>query len=58
VLRGSYMPAVLIELGFGSNQSEATYLSDDANQRALARNIASSVIAYLGHYEMRVGGTR
>jgi N-acetylmuramoyl-L-alanine amidase len=58
VLRGSYMPAVLIELGFGSNQSEATFLSDDANQRALARNIACSVIAYLGHYEMRVGGTR
>jgi N-acetylmuramoyl-L-alanine amidase len=58
VLRGSYMPAVLIEIGFGSNQSEATYLSDDANQRALARNIASSVISYLAHYELRVGGTR
>ena len=58
VLRGSYMPAVLIEIGFGSNQSEATYLSDDANQRALARNIAGSVIAYLGHYESRVGGQR
>ena len=58
VLRGSYMPAVLVELGFGSNQSEATYLSDDANQRALARNIASSVISYLAHYELRVGGTR
>jgi len=58
VLRGSYMPAVLIEIGFGSNQSEATYLSDDANQRALARNIAGSVIAYLAHYESRIGGTR
>jgi N-acetylmuramoyl-L-alanine amidase len=58
VLRGSYMPAVLIEIGFGSNQSEATYLSDEANQRALARNIAGSVIAYLGHYESRVGGQR
>ena len=58
VLRGSYMPAVLIEIGFGSNQSEATYLSDDANQRALARNIAESVIAYLAHYESRIGGTR
>jgi N-acetylmuramoyl-L-alanine amidase len=52
------MPAVLIEIGFGSNQAEATYLSDDANQRALARNIASSVIAYLAHYESRIGGTR
>jgi N-acetylmuramoyl-L-alanine amidase len=38
VLRGSYMPAVLVEIGFGSNQSEATFLSDQANQRALARS--------------------
>jgi N-acetylmuramoyl-L-alanine amidase len=58
VLRGSYMPAALIELGFGSNQSEATFLSDQANQRALARNIAESVTAYLAHYESRVGGAR
>ncbi len=58
VLRGSYMPAVLIEIGFGSNQSEATYLSDQANQRALARSIGDSIIAYLGHYESRVGGQR
>jgi N-acetylmuramoyl-L-alanine amidase len=58
VLRGSYMPAVLVELGFGSNQSEATYLSDQDNQRALARNIAESVTAYLAHYQSRVGGAR
>jgi N-acetylmuramoyl-L-alanine amidase len=58
VLRGSYMPAVLVEIGFGSNQSEATFLSDQDNQRALARNIAESVLAYLGHYQSRVGGTR
>ncbi|HEV7389058.1 MAG TPA: N-acetylmuramoyl-L-alanine amidase [Gemmatimonadaceae bacterium] len=58
VLRGSYMPAVLVEVGFGSNQSEATYLTDQSNQRALARNIAESVVAYLAHYESRVGGQR
>ena len=58
VLRGSYMPAVLVEVGFGSNQSEATYLSDQSNQRALARNVAESVVAYLAHYESRVGGQR
>lgn len=58
VLRGSYMPAVLVEIGFGSNQSEATFLSDQANQRALARNIAESVIAYLAHYDSRIGGAR
>jgi N-acetylmuramoyl-L-alanine amidase len=58
VLRGSYMPAVLVEIGFGSNQSEATYLSDQGNQIALARNIAQSVLDYLAHYESRVGGNR
>lgn len=58
VLRGSYMPAVLIEIGFGTNQSEATFLSDSENQRALARNIAESVVSYLAHYESRVGGAR
>ncbi|MDQ6690583.1 MAG: N-acetylmuramoyl-L-alanine amidase [Gemmatimonadota bacterium] len=58
VLRGSYMPAVLIEIGFGSNQSEATFLSDQDNQRSLARNIAESVLRYLAHYESRVGGAR
>jgi N-acetylmuramoyl-L-alanine amidase len=58
VLRGSYMPAVLVEIGFGSNQSEATYLSDQDNQRALARSIAQSVIDYLAHYRSRVGGAR
>lgn len=58
VLRGSYMPAVLVELGFGSNRSEATYLSDADNQRQIAKRIADSVAAYLAHYESRVGGTR
>lgn len=58
VLRGSYMPAVLVEIGFGSNRSEATYLSDADNQRQIAKRIADSVAAYLAHYESRVGGTR
>ncbi len=58
VLRGSYMPAVLIELGFGTNRSEATFLSEDRNQTLLARRIAESVIAYLARYESRVGGAR
>jgi N-acetylmuramoyl-L-alanine amidase len=58
VLRGSYMPAVLVEIGFGSNQSEATYLSDQDNQRAIARSVAESVVAYLAHYESRIGGNR
>jgi N-acetylmuramoyl-L-alanine amidase len=58
VLRGSYMPAVLIEMGFGTNRSEATFLSDAANQTRLAKQIADSLIAYLERYESRIGGAR
>ncbi len=58
VLRGSFMPAVLVEIGFGTNSSEAQYLHDPDNQTSIARNIASSVINYLARYESRVGGTK
>jgi N-acetylmuramoyl-L-alanine amidase len=58
VLRGSFMPAVLVEIGFGTNASEAMYLHDSDNQTTIARNIASSILAYLGRYESRVGGTK
>jgi N-acetylmuramoyl-L-alanine amidase len=56
VLRGSYMPAVLVEIGFGTNPDEAEYLSDYSNQNEIAASIARSVVDYIGHYEGRVGG--
>lgn len=56
VLRGSYMPAVLVEIGFGTNPDEAEYLSDYSNQREIAASIARSVLDYITHYEARVGG--
>ncbi|MGI8507877.1 MAG: N-acetylmuramoyl-L-alanine amidase family protein [Gemmatimonadaceae bacterium] len=56
VLRGSYMPAVLVEIGFGTNPLEAAYLSDTDNERTIARSIAKSVLSYLGRYDARVGG--
>ncbi|HMA20482.1 MAG TPA: N-acetylmuramoyl-L-alanine amidase, partial [Gemmatimonadaceae bacterium] len=56
VLRGSYMPAVLVEIGFGTNPDEADYLSNYGNQRVIAASVARSVIDYLTHYEARVGG--
>ncbi|HVD59593.1 MAG TPA: N-acetylmuramoyl-L-alanine amidase [Gemmatimonadaceae bacterium] len=59
VLRGSYMPAVLVEIGFGTNPEEASYLSDYSNQREIAKSIAQSVLDYISHYEARVsGGTK
>jgi N-acetylmuramoyl-L-alanine amidase len=56
VLRGSYMPAVLVEIGFGTNPDEADYLSNYSNQREIAASIARSVLDYISHYEARVGG--
>ncbi|HEY8164461.1 MAG TPA: N-acetylmuramoyl-L-alanine amidase [Gemmatimonadaceae bacterium] len=56
VLRGSFMPAVLVEIGFGTNPSEAAYLSDRFSQREIARVLARAVMEYINHYEARVGG--
>lgn len=59
VLRGSYMPAVLVEIGFGTNPLEAAYLNDRSNQRVIAASVARAVLEYLGHYDARIGaGTR
>ncbi len=54
VLRGSFMPAVLVEIGFGTNPSEAAFITDADNQREIARSIAKSVMAYLNRYDARV----
>jgi N-acetylmuramoyl-L-alanine amidase len=58
VLRGSFMPAVLVEIGFGTNVQEAAYLRDGDNQRSIARSIAKSIRTYLDRYDARVGAGR
>ncbi len=55
VLRGSYMPAVLVEIGFGTNPAEAEYLLDAGNQRRIASSLAQSVSEYMSHYDARIG---
>jgi N-acetylmuramoyl-L-alanine amidase len=57
VLRTSFMPAVLIEIGFGTNAEEARFIAGAAGQRQLARSIAKGVVEYMSHYERRVGVT-
>ena len=56
VLRGSYMPAVLVEIGFGSNPEESRFLSNPSRQIQIASAIADATVAYLANYERRVGG--
>jgi N-acetylmuramoyl-L-alanine amidase len=57
VLRGSFMPAILVEVGFGTNRDEATYLTTPARQAELARAISGATVEYLSRYERRVSGS-
>jgi N-acetylmuramoyl-L-alanine amidase len=58
VLVTAYMPAVLVEVGFGTNPREAQYLSDPDKQEALAVAISDAAVEYLDRYERRVAGSR
>jgi N-acetylmuramoyl-L-alanine amidase len=53
VLRGSFMPAVLAEIGFGTNPSDAAYLLSEFGQAQTATRLAEGVIAYLARSERR-----
>ena len=57
VLVTAYMPAVLVEIGFGTNPQEAAYLMNPAKQQQIANAIADAAVEYLHGYERRVGGT-
>ena len=46
VLRGTFMPAVLVEIGFLTNAREEQVLLDREMEAAIARRLADSVTAY------------
>ena len=50
------MPAVLVEIGFGTNRSEAAYMTSPEKQAELAETIADAVVRYLAEYERKVSG--
>jgi len=53
VLVTAFMPAVLIEIGFGTNAAEARYLRDPQRQREIANSIADATVQYLAGYQRR-----
>jgi N-acetylmuramoyl-L-alanine amidase len=55
VLARAYMPAVLVEVGFGSNQSDARWMASPTGQRDASVAIADAIFEYLLHYERRTG---
>jgi N-acetylmuramoyl-L-alanine amidase len=54
VLITASMPAVLVEIGFGTNSAEAAFLSNPSRQNDIATAIADAAMAYLERYEGRV----
>ncbi|MEP6732516.1 MAG: N-acetylmuramoyl-L-alanine amidase [bacterium] len=54
VLVTAFMPAVLVEIGFGSNPAEAAYMTNSAKMDELAGAISDAVLEYLKGYERRV----
>lgn len=56
VLVTAFMPAVLVEIGFGTNRNEAAYMTSPAKQAELAEKLADSIVRYLAEYERKVGG--
>ena len=56
VLVTAFMPAVLVEIGFGTNKREAEYMTDPVRQQELADTLADAVVRYLEQYERKVGG--
>ena len=55
VLVRAFMPAVLVEVGFGSNALESAYMTNPAKQKELGASIANAAVAYLAQYEKKVG---
>lgn len=59
VLRTAAMPAVLVEMGYGSHPGDAAFLADPAQQRRLARALADAALRFLDRYPVAsVGGAR
>ena len=56
VLVTAFMPAVLVEIGFGTNAAEAKYLTDRRHQAEIASAIADAAAEYLRRYERRISG--
>ena len=57
VVKNSNMPAVLIELGFISNEKEALLLNDDKYLKKATLGIYNGLSAFITHFERSQGFT-
>jgi len=57
VLVTAFMPAVLVEVGFGSNPADAAFMTDPKHVNEMSAAIADAVVEYLKGYERRVSSS-
>ncbi|WP_179376948.1 N-acetylmuramoyl-L-alanine amidase family protein [Winogradskyella wichelsiae] len=55
VIRNTYMPSVLVEVGFLTNKSEGSYLNTKAGQSKMADAIKTAVLDYKKELDQNVG---
>lgn len=49
VLHNTYMPSVLIETGFVTNEREGAFLNSNEGQMKFSKSIAASILKYINH---------
>ena len=54
VLRGSLMPAVLVEIGFITNESESKLLNKPDYQKMLSDSISDGIVAFITEYNKMI----
>ena len=55
VIRNTYMPSVLVELGFLSNKKEGAFLNTKAGQLKMTSSIKEAIIAYKKELDQNIG---
>ncbi len=58
VLKGAHMPAVLLEVGYLTNSSEAAQLKNSYYRQMVAEAVASGIVSYKKDFELNNGFTR
>jgi N-acetylmuramoyl-L-alanine amidase len=56
VLETAFMPAVLVEIGFGTNPADAAFITNPHDQVRIADAIADAAVGYLNSYWAGVSG--
>ena len=57
VIRNTYMPSVLVELGFLSNNKEGPYLNTKSGQTKMANAIKDAILSYKKEIDQNVGSS-